>query len=54
MISPVSRTSKKILKEIADKLEGVVRPSVEIAVKTLWVKFSDLYSIMTNECHQNI
>ena len=38
---------KKLLKELPEKLDGVIPPLCESTVKTLWEKFSIVYSIVT-------
>jgi hypothetical protein len=35
------------LKELPEKLEGLIRPAAEIETKSLWIKFSIIYSIVT-------
>ncbi|CAB3999326.1 Hypothetical predicted protein [Paramuricea clavata] len=39
---------KKLLKEHPEKLEGLIPPAAEIETKSLWIKFSIIYSIETN------
>jgi hypothetical protein len=38
---------KKLLKKLPEKLDGVIPPLCESTVKTLWEKFSIVYSIVT-------
>ena len=38
---------KKLLKELPDKFEGVIRPAAESEVENLWVKFSIIYFTVT-------
>ncbi len=38
---------KKLLKELPEKLEGLIRPMAAIETKIVWIKFSIIYSIVT-------
>ena len=38
---------KKLLKELLEKLKGLIRLAVEIDTRSLWIKFSIIYSVVT-------
>lgn len=45
--SPLGTDKKKLLKELPEKFEGVIRPVSASAVKVVWVTFSIVYGIVT-------
>ena len=40
---------KKLLKELPNKLDGVIQPDTVEVVKTIWEKFGEIYSTVTNK-----
>ena len=49
LLSLLGSDKKKLLKELPNKLDGVIQPDTVEVVKTIWGKCGEIYSTVTNK-----